>query len=114
MTAPADTMIWTTKTNRALSRRNGVLVGVLRGDHEDAADRARRRAQLAPDAALEAAVVAAQVVTATVPLRTRALVLGVRERDLRPEELGERGLEAADEGGYVTCHARPFALWHWW
>src|SRR6202521_609287 len=88
----------------ALSGRDPFLVAVLGGDHEDAADRARRGAQLAADAALEPVVVAAQVVAAPVALRPRTLVLRVGERDLRPEELGERGLQPADQRCHVPRH----------
>src|SRR5258708_18873164 len=48
----------------ALAGRDALLVRVLRGDHQDAADRARCGAQLAADAALEPVVVAPQVVAA--------------------------------------------------
>src|SRR5207249_7143587 len=89
----------------ALARRHAVLVGVLGGDHEDAADRASRRAELAADAALEPVVIAAQVVAAAVALRARRLLLGILGSDLRREVLAERRLQALGERADVIEHA---------
>src|SRR5439155_20565744 len=81
----------------ALARRHAVLVGVLGGDHQDAAHRASRRAELASDAAFEPVVVAAQVVAAAVALRARRLLLGILGSDLRREVLAESRLQALGE-----------------
>src|SRR6202165_4419152 len=52
----------------ALARRDALLLGVLGSDHENAGERTRGGAQLAADAALEAIVVPAQVMPASIPL----------------------------------------------
>src|SRR5713101_9028832 len=87
-----------------------MLVGVLGGDDQDAAHRAGRRAQLAADASLETVVVSAEIVAAAVALRSRRLVLGVLERDLRREELAEGRLQAAGQRTDVGGYARPLAF----
>src|SRR5712692_895539 len=84
-----------------LARRDAVLLGVLGGDDEDAAHRARRGAQLAADAALEPVVVAAQVVPAAVALRPHSLVFGVHRRDHRAEGFAECRLETGEQRGDV-------------
>src|SRR5712691_11482890 len=95
----------------ALTRRDAILVRVLGGNDEDAADRARGRAQLTADASLQAVLVAAQVMAAAVALRSGALVLGILERDGRREELAQRRLQPGGQCADVGGHARPLALW---
>src|SRR3989442_1160969 len=95
-----------------LARRDTLLVGVLRGDDEDASDRAGGRAQLAADAALQPVVVAAQVMTTAIALGAGTLLLRVLGGDHRSEELLERGLQPARESGHIGGNTgfRPFRL----
>src|SRR5439155_16732691 len=75
----------------ALPRRDAILVGVLRRDDQDAADRASRRAKLASDAALESIVIASHVMAPAITLRARRLLLRVHPGDDQPERFGQRG-----------------------
>src|SRR3989441_4080954 len=89
----------------ALPPRDAGLVGVLCCDDQDAADRASRRAQLAPDAALESIVIAPQVMAPAITLRARRLLLRVHRGDDRPERFGQRGLQSRQQRGDITDHA---------
>src|SRR5712691_3887612 len=94
----------------ALAWRDAVLVGVLRGDDQDAANRARRGAQLAADAALEPVLIAPQVVPTAVALGPRRLLLRVHGRDHRREEFAQGRLQPGGQRAYVGGNARSLAL----
>src|SRR5205807_920200 len=92
----------------ALTRRDALLLGVLRRDDEDAADRTCGGAQLTSDAPLEPVVVTAQIVAAAIPLGPRGLVLRIHERDWRLHRLPERGPEPFQQRADVTGDVRLF------
>src|SRR5207249_2923248 len=74
----------------ALPRRDPVLFGVFGALHVDGIRRARPRAQLAPDALLQAVVVAIEQVASDVgPGEQRRDLLRVLLGDVPPEDLAE-------------------------
>src|SRR3954447_16062078 len=80
----------------ALARRDAVLRRVLGRDHADAVGGARRGAQRAPDALLEARVLeAVQLVAAAETWIDRGLLLGVLDRHRSLHEASEGGGKAA-------------------
>src|SRR5713226_7436011 len=96
-----------------LAWRDAVLVGVLRGDDQDAAHRARGCAQLAADASLEPVLIPPEIVATAVSLGPGRLVLGVHRRDHRRKEFAQGRLQPGGQRAQVGGHARSLALGMW-